>query len=130
MAANARSLSLLEMAHGFVELAREEAGAGYEADDYRRIRDAAEKAWLSALHAVDHAMERHGLIPEPGAMAHASRHRFLERAGRKDLSDQLSVFADFLHGRVFYFGDVPPRGRMSVALEEVEQFIRSLSEEV
>ena len=121
---------MLMAAHAFVEMAYEGMEAGYEAKDDRRIRDAAEKAWVSALHAVDHAMERHDLIPEPGAMAHASRHRFLERAGRKDLSDQLSVFADYLHGRVFYFGDIPPRERMGVGLEEVEQFIRSLSEEV
>lgn len=130
MALGARSPSHLDMARGFADLAREEMEAGYAAEDYRRIRDAAEKAWVSALHAVDHAMGRHGQIPQPGAMAHASRHRFLERAGRKDLSDKLSVFADQLHGRVFYVGDIPPRERFELALDEVEQFIRAVTAEL
>ncbi len=37
------------MAASFLELAREEAAAGYAADDPRRVRDAAEKGWLEVL---------------------------------------------------------------------------------
>lgn len=102
--------------------------AGYDLDDYRRIRDAAEKAWLAALQAIDHAMNRHGLLPEPGAMAHESRHKFLCKIGREDLSRQLSVFSDQLHGQIFYFGAVPERKRMEARLDEVSQFIRAVSE--
>ena len=130
VAANARRPNLLEMAQGFLDLSREEMAVGYDGDDYRRIRDAAEKAYLAALQAVDHAMARHGLIPEPGAMAHASRHRFLEKAGRRDLSAHLSTFADALHGRVFYMGDIPSRESLSLSLDEVAQFIRTVSEEL
>lgn len=130
VAANAGRLSLLEMANSFLELAREEMAAGYDLDDYRRIRDAAEKAWLASLQAIDHAMNRHGLLPEPGAMAHESRHKFLRKVGRDDLSRQLSVFADQLHGQVFYFGAVPDRKGMQLALDEVAQFVRNLAEEV
>ena len=130
MAANAKRQSLLDMANSFLDLAREELAAGYDLDDYRRIRDAAEKAWLAALQAIDHAMSRHGLLPEPGAMAHESRHKFLRKIGRDDLSKQLSVFADQLHGQVFYFGAVPERKRMELAVDEVSQFVRSLSQDV
>jgi hypothetical protein len=118
---------MLEMARGFIELAREEMETGYSTHDYRRIRDAAEKGWVSALHAVDAAMARHGLIPQPGAMAHHSRHRFLERAGRQDLSDRLSVFADQLHGRIFCAGEIPDRKRMSAAMDEVQQFMDAVA---
>ena len=63
-------------------------------------------------------------------MAHHSRNRFLEKAGRKDLSEKLSVFADQLHGRIFYVGDVPGRNSMGFKLDDVEQFIRAVSEEI
>lgn len=104
--------------------------AGYDLDDYRRIRDSAEKGWLAVLQAIDHAMSRHGLLPEPGAMAHETRHKFLRNRGRDDLSRQLSVFADQLHGQIFYFGAVPERKRMELALDEVAQFIQAVSEEL
>ncbi len=130
MAANANRQTLLEMANSFLDFAREEMAAGYDLDDYRRIRDSAEKAWLAALQAIDHAMGRHGLLPEPGAMAHESRHKFLAKAGRSDRSDKLAVFADKLHGRIFYRGAVPSRPEMERALDEVAQFIRSVSEEL
>ena len=130
VAANAGSLSLLEVARSFLDLAREEMAAGYEADDYRRTRDAAEKAWLAATQAVDHSMQRHGLLPEPGAMAHHSRNRFLEKAGRSDLSEKLSFFADQLHGRIFYAGDIPERRRLEAMVEQVAQFVRDVTETV
>ncbi len=127
---NAARASLFDMANSFLDLAAEEMGAGYDLDDYRRVRDAAEKAWLASTQAVDFAMERHGLLPEPGAMAHHSRHRFLQKAGRQDLSDRLSVFADQLHGRVFYVGDVPDRPQMQRMIDEVAQFVVTVAEQV
>lgn len=121
---------MLDVANSFLDLAREELAAGYDLDDCRRIRDAAEKAWLAALQAIDHSMSRHGLLPEPGAMAHESRHKFLRKVGREDLSRQLSVFADQMHGQIFYVGSIPTRKAMERAIDEVAQFVRALSEEV
>jgi len=118
------------MATSFLELAREAAAIGYQTRDMRRVRDAAEKAWLAALQATDAAMERHGSFPEPGARSHATRHEFLEGAGRRDLSDRLRAFADRLHGQYFYFGAVPDERGMKVALDEVADFIRIMREEV
>ena len=118
------------MAASFLELAREEAAIGYESKDMRRVRDAAEKAWLSALQATDAAMERHGQFPEPGPRSHATRHEFLERMGRRDLSVKLHQFADRLHGKYFYFGAVPEKDGMSVDLDEVADFILRVGEEV
>jgi hypothetical protein len=85
---------------------------------------------LAALQAVDHAIIRHGQTPEPGAMAHEFRHKFLQKAGREDLSRQLSVFADQLHGRIFYHGSIPTRQKMELFLDEVAQFVRTLADDV
>jgi hypothetical protein len=118
------------MAVSFMELAREEASIGFEKDDMRRVRDSAEKAWLAALQAVDAAMERHGEFPEPGPRSHVTRHQFLERMGRRDLSTMLHAFADRLHGKYFYFGAVPDQRGMSVDLDEVADFVKRVHEEV
>ena len=130
MAANATRLSLMDAARSFLDFAREEMAAGYDLDDYRRIRDSAEKAWLASLQAIDHAVIRHGGTPEPGAMAHEFRHKFLQKVGREDLSRQLSVFADQLHGQVFYIGSIPSRRRMELWLDEVTQFVNTVGDEV
>lgn len=130
MASNASRPSLIEAAKSFLDYAREEMAAGYDLDDYRRIRDAAEKAWLAALQGIDYAVLRHGQTPEPGAMAHEFRHKFLQRMGRDDLSRQLSIFADQLHGQIFYIGAIPSRKRMGLWLDEVAQFVRTLTDEV
>jgi hypothetical protein len=130
VAANAGHQSLFEIAKSFLELAREEMASGYDLDDYRRIRDSAEKAWLAALQAIDHAVIRHGQTPEPGPMAHEFRHKFLRKMGREDLSRQLSVFADQLHGQVFYVGSIPGRRHMELALDEVAQFVKTLGDEL
>jgi hypothetical protein len=118
------------MANSFLELAREEAAIGYEAKDMRRVRGAAEMAWLAALQATDAAMERHGEFPNPGARSYVTRHEFLERMGRRDLSLKLHQFADRLRGKYFHFGAVPGRDPMSVDQDEVADFVRRLGEEV
>ena len=118
------------MAKSFLELAREEAAIGYATEDRRRVRDGAEKARLAALQATDAGMERHGLFPDPGPMAHVSRHEFLEKRGRRDLSSKLHEFADRLHGKYFYLGAVPDKAGMEIALEEVAEYIRRVNEEI
>jgi len=118
------------MANSFLALAREEAGVGYATKDPRRVRDAAEKAWLAVVQATDAAMERHGRIPETGPGAHGARQDFLEEVGRADLANQLRAFADLLHGRYFYVGDVPGADRMRVALDEAADFLRRVSQEI
>ena len=122
-------IALHRMAESFLELAREEADEGYNSKDMRRVRDAAEKAWLAALQATDGAMQRHGLLPEPGPRAHLTRHEFLEEVGREDLSHELHDFADRLHGRYFYTGAVPDRAGMARALDQVKQYIQRVTEE-
>jgi len=122
--------ALQEMARSFLQLAREEADFGYAHDDMRHVRDAAEKAWLAALQAVDAAMARHGRTPPAGPGAHDARQDFLEEVGRDDLANQLRAFADLLHGRFFYRGALPEPARVKAALADTAEFIRRAAEEV
>jgi len=124
-----RNQTLIQIAESFLDIAKQEAKEGYARDDERRIRDAAEKAWNAALQATDHAMQIHGRAPEPGRGAHGDRHEFLEAVGRRDLSKELSYFADRLHGECFYQGNCPTREGMQTALKEVEHYIRKIREE-
>jgi hypothetical protein len=130
MAAGSRPQALREMADSSLSLAREEAAHGYASDDMRRVRDAAEKAWLAVIQATDAAMMRHGLIPEPGPMAHRSRHRFLERVGRDDLSSLLHEMADRLHARYFYYGELPDRKRLEAGLDLAADYVGRIAQEV
>jgi hypothetical protein len=118
------------MATSFIALARKEAAHGYANEDMRHVRDAAEKAWLAVIQATDAAMSRHGLIPEPGPAAHQSRHRFLERAGRDDLSGRLHEMDDRLHARYFYYGDLPDRKLLEAGLEQAADYVRRVTEDV
>lgn len=122
--------TLLEIAESILELAREEARRGYDEADDRRIRDAAEKAWLAATQATDHAMQARGQRPEPGPGAHQNRHEFLEAVGRRDLSEKLGYFSDRLHGGCFYEGRCPARSTMEVILKEVDQFVEAVKKGV
>jgi len=111
-------------------MAREEAALGYAQDDMRHVRDAAEKAWLAVIQATDAAMGRHGLIPEPGPPAHPSRHKFLEKVGRDDLSERLHAMADRLHARYFYYGELPERKTLEAALDQAADYVRRVTDEV
>jgi hypothetical protein len=116
--------TLVEIAEGFLEIARTEAREGYDRRDERRIRDAAEKAWLAATQVVDHAMHVHGQMPPQDPRdAHAARHRFLEDIGRRDLSRRLAYFADRLHGTCCYIGRCPTRSVMDAILDEADQYV-------
>jgi hypothetical protein len=111
-----------------LELAHQEARTGYAEDDERRIRDAAEKAWLAATLAVDRTMLRKGVSPGVGPGAQDARQDFLESLDRQDLSDELSIFADQLHGRCFYHGHCPPRDRLQRGISRVGSFLQRLEE--
>jgi len=115
--------TLVQIAESFLEFARQEARAGYEQRDERRVRDAAEKAWLATTQAVDHATRVHGWTPPTGSGAHAARHQFLEEIVRRDLSEKLGYFSDRLHGTIFYGGAVPIRDIMNAILDEAAQFV-------
>ena len=112
-----------EQAESFLELAREEAAVGYSTDDHRRVRDSAEKTWLSVCEAVNASMERRGKSPPVGRKAHSERRNFLEAIDR-GLAAELSLFADKLHGDCFYDGDCPTKEAMRTDMTQAEQFIR------
>jgi len=121
------SSRLHSLAVGLIEIARGEQAEGYCAGNPHLVRHGAELAWLSALQGVEGAMTRKGLIPDPGAMNLASKHTFLESAGRGDLSEALFVFEDWLHERMWWYGALPGREEADNLFDEVERFVRELS---
>ncbi len=125
-----RPPTAIELAEGALALAGAEADLGYSTRSPLKIRQAAEKAWLAANLATDHAMEKHGRTPEAGPGAHTARHEFLEALGEYTLSEKLGYFADRLHGDCFYQGSCPTEDGMRRALTEVREYIRRLKDEV
>lgn len=130
MSAAQRPASAIELAESALEVAGAEAEVGYRSRSPLKIRQAAEKAWLAANLATDHAMEKHGRQPEAGPSAHTARHEFLEALGEYTLSEKLGYFADRLHGDCFYQGSCPTEDAMRRALAEVREYIRRLKDEV
>lgn len=130
MHASRKRQSLLQLAEGVLDVARREALEGYTKRDSLKIRQAAEKAWLAVNMATDHAMGKHDRTPSAGSEAHQSRHEFLEAVGRRDLSKELSFFADRLHGDCFYKGACPTQDGMDLALDEAYQFLRKVKVEL
>ncbi len=122
--------SLAEIAASVLELAREEARRGYEEKDERRVRDAAEKAWLAATQATNSAMEARGQTPSPGRGAHQDRYEFLHAIGRRDLARDLAYFSENLHGGCFYEGRCPTKATMDMILQEVDQYIETIKKGV
>lgn len=118
------------IAVGYMQLARGLAEEGYDKDDMAYVRDAAGKSWFAVIQATDAAMERRGLVPEPGVMAEASRHEFLKVAGRADLKERLDEFERLLDAKIAYFGEVPERARMAAVLEEAAEYIRCVGEDL
>jgi hypothetical protein len=130
MSAAARPPSSIELAEGALALAAAEAESGYRSRNSLKVRQAAEKAWLAANLATDHAMEKHGQVPEAGPAAHTTRHEFLEAIGEYSLSEKLGYFADRLHDDCFYRGSCPTEEGMRRALTEVREYVRRLRDEV
>lgn len=130
MSVAGRVPSTIGLAQDAVELAFSEADAGYRDRNTLKIRQAAEKGWLAANLATDHAMEKHGQTPEAGPGAHTARHEFLEAMGQYALSEKLGYFADRLHGDCFYKGACPTEDGMKRALGEVREYVRRLRDEV
>jgi len=126
---HSRRKSRIELAEEILDFARGEAELGYSENDDKRIRDSAEKAYLSVVTATDYMMELHGLLPEPGPYAHKYRHKFLDEIGRGDLEEKYASFSDTLHGTCFYGGQCPAnKKRMDVLFQEVEQYIEKIKE--
>ncbi len=114
-----------ERADGHLAFARDEAAIGYQKHDERRVRDAAEKAWLAVCEAVDGAMERHGVPIATGPMAHSDRRDYLASVDR-DLAKDMTFFASTLHGDCFYQARCPTAEGMRVLFAEVEQFLTAV----
>lgn len=86
-------------------------------------REAAEKAWLAVIEATDTILGSGGISVTPGRSAHAERKRSLEQMGRRDLSQEYSIFADQFHGDCFYDGICPTDAELRLKLQSASQFV-------
>ncbi|MFQ6073445.1 MAG: hypothetical protein ACE5KT_12210, partial [Methanosarcinales archaeon] len=80
--------------------------------DRTAIRDAAEKAWLAAVKAIDALIYSQGHEIPFGAGAHEFRNKILsdwaeEHPELEELYDNFALIRDTLHGNCFYYGNCP-----------------------
>lgn len=119
---------LLDVARTFLRTAREELEEGLSTNNYVKVRDGAEKAWNAVIQATDHVMRLRGRTPLPGRDSHRDRRDFLESIGRGDLARDYTYFAERLHGDVFYGGASVSAALARQYMDEVEDYIRKVSE--
>jgi|SRR3990172_784821 len=118
---------LMDVARTFLQTAREEIDEGFQANNYVKVRDGAEKAWNAVVQATDHAMRIRGRTPLPGRDSHRDRREFLEEIGRADLARDFTYFAERLHGDVFYTGASVTAETATRYLDEVADYIQKVS---
>lgn len=97
------------------------------AKDMMAKREAAEKAWLGTIQALDKFLARRGVTIPKSRDAHIARSKVLianeELAGiRKTYNDIMNT----LHGDCFYHGVCPPGPLMERELERAKAFVEEL----
>lgn len=113
---------------GLLGSARAEASEGYRTGDPLKIRRAAERAWKAACAATDAAMAAKGL-PRDGTEVDRARHyAYLDTLDRPELARSYALFADRLHNLCAEIGHVPTEAVMGRHFDEVQAFIRELTD--
>jgi HEPN domain-containing protein len=115
-----------ELAREILNYAKEEFEKAIKLNDVFLYRDAADKAFLAlviAINAYISAVE--GVEPS----SHSERRRILRKIGREDLRALYSDLVSTLHEEVFYEGVYQP-DEVEYAIRKVEEVITRLREEV
>ncbi|MFP3158089.1 MAG: PaREP1 family protein [Caldivirga sp.] len=115
-----------ELAKEVLEYAREEFEKAVRLNDILLYRNAADKAFLALIIAVNAYISAvEGVEPS----SHSERRRILRKIGREDLRALYSDLMKTLHEEAFYEGIYQP-DEVEYAIRKVEEIIARLREEV
>ncbi len=113
-------------AREILNYAREELEKALKLNDMFLYRNAADKAFLSLIIAVNAYIEaKEGVVPR----SHSERRRILRKMGREDLRALYSDLMKTLHDEAFYEGVYQP-DEVEYAIEKVAKIIDELEKEV
>ena len=115
-----------KLAKEVLEYAREEFKKAVRLNDILLYRNAADKAFLALIIAVNAYISAvEGVEPS----SHSERRRILRKIGREDLRALYSDLMKTLHEEAFYEGIYQP-DEVEYAIRKVEEIIARLREEV
>jgi uncharacterized protein (UPF0332 family) len=115
-----------ELAKEVLGYAREEFEKAVRLNDILLYRNAADKAFLALIIAVNAYISAiEGVEPS----SHSERRRILRKIGREDLRALYSDLMKTLHEEAFYEGIYQP-DEVEYAIRKVEEIIARLREEV
>ncbi len=115
-----------DTAREILNYAREELEKALKLNDVFLYRNAADKAFLALIIAVNTYIERkEGIVPR----THSERRRILRKIGKEDLRALYSDLMKTLHEEAFYEGIYQP-DEVKYAIQKVSEIIDKLEEEV
>jgi hypothetical protein len=116
---------LFETAREILRYAREEFEKAIRIGDHLLYRNAADKAFLALVVAVNEYIRAvEGVVPT----SHSERRRILRKIGREDLRALYSDMMKTLHEEAFYEGVYQPE-EVEYAMKKIEQVIDELERE-
>ena len=112
----------LETAMEVLRYAEEGLEKAVKTEDLLLYRNAADKAFLAAVLAVNAYVSRKlGVVPK----SHSERRLLLRRVGREDLRALYSDLVKTLHDEAFYGGVYNPE-EVKYAIEKVKQLLKEV----
>jgi hypothetical protein len=119
------NLALFETAREILRYAREELRKALRTGDQLLYRNAADKAFLALIVAINEYIRiKEGITPT----SHSERGRILRKMGREDLRALYSDIMKTLHEEAFYEGVYQPE-EVEYAVKKVEEIINMLEKE-
>ena len=116
----------LETAKEILKYAKEELNKALKINDVFLYRNAADKAFLALVVAVNtYIKSKEGIVPR----SHSERRRILRKMGKEYLRALYSDLMRTLHDEAFYEGVFQP-DEVEYAMKKIEEIICALEEEV
>ncbi|MFP3200589.1 MAG: PaREP1 family protein [Thermoproteus sp.] len=113
------------LAREILKYAEEELGKALRLNDVFLYRNAADKAFLALVVAVNAYI---GVVEGVEPVSHGERRKILRKIGREDLRALYSDLMKTLHEEAFYQGVYQP-DEVEYAVRKVEEVVAQLEEE-
>jgi len=113
------------LAREILKYAEEELGKALRLNDVFLYRNAADKAFLALVVAVNAYI---GVVEGVEPVSHGERRKILRKIGREDLRALYSDLMKILHEEAFYQGVYQP-DEVEYAVRKVEEVVAQLEEE-